>query len=491
MTTAFQVQPRLDGFMDWLRKKKPPASEMTPAEPGKASKFDVFRKEPKPEEEPSKFDPFRTEEEKTQRALIPRPEQPVVPEAPRSEFAMFAPEAPSNVPAVFRAFVPKPPAPADIPKGFEIFSPEAPQQVPAVFQAFIPQPPSEVVPKEFEIFIPTPEERALAEETYEEKEIRQMELWKDLFPTSQEEEKDIFKDFARPPSELVVSERVQGDLFPYMAVHPYAEGETISSEEIAEDWEIAIDKVNILPLPPRADVIPSAEEVARAIVTYWGHEYLEEIWNDIRRLYDDPDWVQEVERYADACKDGDCYDDEIPKHQIAMVSTVESYHHHHLDETAALFGISRGEIEEIGEYKEYEDPKYGDTGDYENQDALYELHYELEGVFQDAMEMLKPADIPGHVILEHDSDWDGSLCINYVDFGERFVKTEVTEEDVLDPYRGTPMEAAIKEYEFGHKSEEGEEEEEEEEEFEEAPVAKPKKAKAKPKKAKKSKKGKK
>jgi len=141
---------------------------------------------------PSKFEKYRKGEGKEKKALIPREERP-------------SPGAPADVPAVFQAFVPKPPSHADIPKGFEIFAPGAPSQVPAVFQAFVPKPPSEMIPKEFQAFIPTPEERARAEETHQEKEAREMALWKSLFPTSQEEERDIFGAFRpekreEPPS---------------------------------------------------------------------------------------------------------------------------------------------------------------------------------------------------------------------------------------------------------------------------------------------------
>lgn len=463
MTTAFMIRPRLDGFLDWLRKKKP-ASEMISSEPKKVSKFDAFRKEPGPEARPSKFDKFRTEEEIAERALIERPAQPVAPEAPRSEFAVFAPDAPVNVPAVFQAFAPGLPAVPEAPKGFEVFSPEAPVNVPATFQAYVPQPPSVVVPKEFEIFIPTPEERALAEETHEEKELRQMELWKDLFPTEQTEEKDIFEAFAPTPQEMVVAEEAEPYIVPF---EPYAKNETVPIGDVADNWGIDEDKLYVLPMPPREDIVPSAEQVARAIVTLWGPITLEQIWDEIRELYDDPEWVRAVRAYTDGSED--IYDAEVPKHQIEMLSTVASFNSH-TNEIAALFGISKETIEDIGEIERYQHPKYGPTSEFLNEEAVYELEYELENIFNDAMEMLKPSDIPGHVILEHDLDWDGSLCINYVDFGERFrtAKGErfatVTEEEE-EPF-----------------------EEEEIEEPEEAPAPKKKAKKAKAKKAKKPKK---
>lgn len=361
MTTAFMIRPRLDGFLDWLRKKKP-ESGMIPAEPKKVSKFDAFRKEPEPEARPSKFDKFRTEEEIAERALIERPIQPVAPEPPRSEFAMFAPDAPVNIPAAFQEFAQKPPAPAGIPAGFEIFAPEAPGQVPAAFQEFAQKPLSTVVPKEFELFIPTPEERARAEETHEEKELRQMELWKGLF-TPQTEEKDISKEFAPTPQEMVVAEEVEPHLLP---VEPYYAHETVPVAEIADNWGIDEDKLSVLPLPPREELVPSAEDVARAIVTMWGPVTLDQIWDEIRKLYTDPEWVRAVEAYTEGSED--LYEAEIPKHQIDMVSTVESFHGH-INEIAALFGISKETIEDIGERKEYQDRKYGIVSEWENEEA--------------------------------------------------------------------------------------------------------------------------
>jgi hypothetical protein len=439
MTTAFMIRPRLDGFLDWLRKKKP-ASGMIPAEPRKESKFAAFRKEPEPEERPSKFDKFRTEEEIAERALIERPIHPVVPEPPRSEFAMFAPEAPTQVPAAFQEFAPKPPAPEGIPAGFEMFAPEAPAQVPAAFQEFAPKLPSTVVPKEFELFIPTPEERALAEETHEEKELRQMELWKDLF-TPQTEEKDVFGEFAPTPQELVVAEEVKHDLYPFIHFDPYDESETVPVSEVADDWDIDEDKLSVLPLPPREVLIPDAEEVARAIVTMWGEDTIYGLWNEIRDLYGDPDWVQSVEKYADASMgDQDLYDVVLPKHHITNLSTVESAQRNGISifETAAFFGIPREEIKDLGEYEEYKDPKYGITGEFLNSEAVSELEYALQVLFSDAMEMLKPIDIPGTVILEYDGDWDGSLCVSYIDVGDRLMKArrerfaDVTEEDPIE-----------------------------------------------------------
>jgi hypothetical protein len=117
---------------------------------------DLFRRKekesgamiPRPEgQRPSKFDAFRKPEE---RGLVRRPET--------------TPSAPS------------------VPKGFELFA---------------PPPPSALIPKGFEAFAPAPSERA--RETHEEKEAREMALYKDLFPTPQTEEKDIFEAFKPEP----------------------------------------------------------------------------------------------------------------------------------------------------------------------------------------------------------------------------------------------------------------------------------------------------
>ena len=149
---------RLGGWKDLFRRKEKESGAMIPR--------------PEEGQRPSKFDAFRTPEER-EKGLIRKAETP--PSAPR------------------------------VPKGFEIFAPGAPSNVPAVFQAFVPKPPSEMIPKEFQAFIPTPEERALAEETHQEKEAREMAVWKSLFPTSQEEEKDIFESFRREREERVPS----------------------------------------------------------------------------------------------------------------------------------------------------------------------------------------------------------------------------------------------------------------------------------------------
>lgn len=104
---------------------------------------------PRPQEgeRKSKFDAFRKPEE---RGLVRRPET--------------TPSAPA------------------VPKGFELFA---------------PSPPSALIPKGFEAFAPAPSERA--RETNEEKEAREMALYKDLFPRAQAEEKDIIEAFKPEP----------------------------------------------------------------------------------------------------------------------------------------------------------------------------------------------------------------------------------------------------------------------------------------------------
>lgn len=80
-----------------------------------------------------------------------------------------------------------------VPRGFEIFAPKEKRGLPSTFAAFAPKESTEIIPKTFEAFAPAPSERT--RETHEEKEAKEMALWKDLFPQSQKEEKDIFEAF--------------------------------------------------------------------------------------------------------------------------------------------------------------------------------------------------------------------------------------------------------------------------------------------------------
>lgn len=389
---AFKVQPRLDGVFSWLFQKKQ-ARYPAPIEHPRRSMFQVFAPktqelEPPAEKKISIFERFAPKGEPGLPAV--RPEMPVEVHERPSAFSVFAPEAPGIKPQAFAAFDPEVPGPIETfkPKTFEVFEPGRPSG-----------PLTKVLEKPFEVFKPSPEEEAAAAESFEAREARQMEMWEGLFPEAAEaEEKDIFEAFK--PEEVA------------------------DSDELRESYGRQYNQLGVLPLPPRDQLLPTPEDVARGFLTAYG----ENIWDEILNTQHDPNWVVEMWEYAhrsmiETENEEESYETEphIPWIEIDTITTFTMASVSFDVALCLYFGIPQEWISSI--VREHggvpEDWDQGEDG------IVRELVVDpLRDVFFEAMKLIKPDWLPGDISIQFEDHedfqpdwkivyWDGDLYEQY------------------------------------------------------------------------------
>jgi hypothetical protein len=184
------------------------------------------------------------------------------------------------------------PAPADpqlpgVPRGFEAFAPAEKRGLPSAFAAFAPKEPTEIIPKGFEAFAPAPAERARAKKTHEEKEAQEMALYKDLFPTAQTEEKDIFEAF-RPEKREERSSIIERE--PY-----WPPPDPFSPKEVSAAWrrtwpDVADYTSGRMPLWVMIDyewTMPPTAQVVEATKAYID---LNEVFEQVLKFTDTHEW---------------------------------------------------------------------------------------------------------------------------------------------------------------------------------------------------------
>lgn len=296
--------------------------------------------------------------------------------------------------------------------------------LPIVRQPSLPIPVPEKKPSFLTRFLPPPLE------LFKPKEHEEKAPWQpmSLFEPEQEEKAQPMSLFEpevapAPPREMVPApvtelfqpapvERPARELF-----QPFSEAEVEPREnvEIAPD-AAGFEYTKVLPFPPRRTLLPTPEEVARAILT-WSEPAEEHIWRAIREERKS-EWFQE--ELAASRETGE-----------AARIYLESFgsdggHPTAWEELAAAFHIPWSEFLRIGEAKAYvyEGKEYMEL---EAPDAVFEeIIFPLAHTVSQAFDLIKPPDIPGFLTID---DVEGS--------GDMMALTYY--EDLQDPY-ATPRE---------------------------------------------------
>jgi hypothetical protein len=334
----------LDGVLDWLFRRKKEETTGLPA----------------PAKERGGMTSF----------FAPGPPAAVREPSGRSIFDLFRPKA--GPPAVVR----EERAPISA-----AFAPGAPQPLAPIIepmtQAFKPGTPGPMETLIAPLVAPMQEVfRPSAEEVFEAHQARQMSLWTGLFPDETE---------------------TLGDL-----TQPFAPGETVPEEKVAEQYGYDPDDVKILPLPPRDTLLPTPEDVARGWLTWMTPNF----WDYLGNWRNDESFQEELRQRVE-------YGEEDEPVILNLESLGECSDAYSGTEGLALFfGIPWGEVLAIG------DPDglgIGPEHDDWDWDAIAEeIIWPISDIFTDAMDLITPPDIPGYFVLG-ECDCGMTYVINYAE----------------------------------------------------------------------------
>jgi len=365
--------PQMGGFLDWFLKKREPGA------PGAPSMFSAFGQQPA-----SQLPALPAPQRPQPSAMIPAPEPPKGLVARFLEFVRPGGERPS----MFEAFKAPPPGPAGLP----IERPETPiapvVQQPSMFAPFAPgaRTMEEVRPQAFEFAEPSrpgplapiiEEAKELFQAVqpsappapYEERMAKQAELWTGMFeqPSVERPVSEMFRPFQ--PSEIVPEAQARQDI-PIPA-------------------EVRVRNPKVFALPARRDLIPSVDDLARGILTYFAP--IEDLWQSIRDVRNTPQWQQEV---ASTGVGKEIYETlGIGQGRPNALEEFASYFHIPWEEMRSRAGI------DIQRYEGQEYEVWVDTSR-----IIEEIILPTIENLQQAFDLLKPPDIPGIMTLEWSAD---------------------------------------------------------------------------------------
>lgn len=363
--------PQMGGFLDWFLKKR---------EPGGPSMFSAFGQQPPETRLPALPAPPPPPPPS---GMIPAPEPPRGLVARFLEFVRPSGEAPS----IFQAFRTPPPGPAGLP----VERPETPiapfVEKPSMFAPFSPgaRTMEEVRPQAFEFAEPSrpgplapivekAEELFQAVQPsappapYEERMAKQAELWTGMFePGPDRPVGEMFRPFQ--PSEILPEEQARQDI-PIPA-------------------EVRVRNPKVFALPARRDLIPSVDDLARGILTYFAP--IEDLWQSIREVRMTPLWQQEVLATGVGKEIYETLG--IGQGRPNALEEFASYFHIPWEEMRARAGI------DIQRYQGEEYEVWVDTSR-----IIEEIILPVIENLQQAFDLLKPADIPGIMTLEWSAD---------------------------------------------------------------------------------------
>lgn len=369
--------PQMGGFLDWFLKKREPGAPPPP------SMFSAFGQQPQQPMQP-------------QLPALPAPAPPPpsgmipAPERPRGlveRFLSFVSPR-GEKPSMFEAFQSPPPGPAGLP----VPRPDRPiapyEERPSMFAPFDPgaRTMEEVRPKAFEFaepsrpgpLVPIVEEAkelfqavqpSAPPAPYEERMAKQAELWTGMFeqPGVERPVAEMFQPFQ--PSEILTEEQARQDI----PIPP----------------EVRVRNPKVFALPARRDVIPSVDDLARGILTYFAP--IEDLWESIRAVRQSPLWQQDV---AKTGVGKEIYETlGIGQGRPNAMEEFASYFHVPWEEMRGRAGI------DIQRYEGQEFEVWVDTSR-----IIEEIILPTIENLQQAFDILKPADIPGMMTLEWSAD---------------------------------------------------------------------------------------
>lgn len=215
-------------------------------------------------------------------------------------------------------------------------------------------------------------------ETFEAKQSRQMDLWSSMFEPEKEgaSQADIFRGFT--PQEIQPEEEA-------------------APAHLEDDVREA---VKVLPLPRRTTLLPSVEDVARGFATFY---HLDDLWNDLRDARNTERWNQELEEVGIS---------RFPMESIGACGGPPDI----FEELASFLHIPWQEFRKRAVIEEtmYEGKPVEEW--ISNEDVWMEIMFPASEIIVAALDMLKPADLPGHFMVEQDEEGHGCMMvISYVE----------------------------------------------------------------------------
>lgn len=270
------------------------------------------------------------------------------------------------------------------PSMFSFLDPEGPKPLAPFFERassiVLPEKAGPLAPyieKALEPFVMVP--KSPEPEPYEIQKAKQKELWSGMF--QKEEEK--------PPLSKMF------EMFPTSEVKPYDE---IVPKEIRKQLH---RKVKVLPMPRRQELLPSLEDVARGFMGFY--KPIDELWDSIREARNTKAWQEYVEKYGFAKE---------PFESIGNCGGPPEL----LEELAYFLNIpweefrNRAAIENVGT----------DEEEWVDEERIWlEIVLPAIELMTQALNMMKPEDLPGHFIIEKDDDHGCMLVLTYVEGEEK------------------------------------------------------------------------
>lgn len=383
--------PSMGGILDWFKKMAPPSpGAMIPSEQARpqlpalpappeerkgiiaqlknifAAPFSGLPEQASPvAQKTSIFDVFRRPQAPKSGLPVEREEYGVVPsvKAP-SMFSVLDPGSKVIVPFVEKAA--------------SIVLPEGPGPLAPIIEKALQ--PFMVIPKSAEL------------EPYELRKAKQQEFWAEMFPKAEE---------GAPPLSAMFT------MFPQEELQP-------REEVIPPKIPARMHRhIKILPMGRRSTLLPSVEDVARGFMGFYTP--LEDLWDTLREVRNNPRWTQYVERYGFAKEPfeslGTCGG------PPDIFQELSSFLHIPWEEFRA-----RAEVVEHGE----------DEEEWVDEERVWmEIVFPATELITQALDMMKPPDLPGHFTVERSPHDEGfcMLVINYVEGEEKEGAEEQWKED--------------------------------------------------------------
>lgn len=139
--------------------------------------------------------------------------------------------------------------------------------------------------------------------------------------------------------------------------------------------------LKVLPMPRRSELLPSVEEVARGLATFF--HPIEELWDTIRRNRQTPEWQESL------AKTGEAKDEFETLGTCGGQPTI-------YEEFSSFFHIPWEEMRRRAVVREFDDYEQWVKTDLIWMDIISPLADRLTEAFN----LMKPADLPGQIVLE-------------------------------------------------------------------------------------------
>jgi hypothetical protein len=164
-------------------------------------------------------------------------------------------------------------------------------------------------------------------------------------------------------------------------------------------------RLKILPMPRRTELLPSLEETARGLATFF--HPIDDLWNVFRRARQDPAWARSI------AKTGFAREEFETLGQCGGFPTI-------YDEISSFFHIPWEEMRNRAVVREI-----GDQEQWVQTDRIWmDIITPLADRMTEAFNLMKPPDLPGQIVLEssdpHDRHSDPCIMtMVYVEEGEQ------------------------------------------------------------------------